>query len=37
MLAIRRIDPLGFYLLPAGQPVDDGNNTSPVRLRLAID
>ena len=24
MQAIRRIDPLGFYLLPAGQPVDDG-------------
>jgi Mrp family chromosome partitioning ATPase len=24
MLAIRRIDPLGFYLLPAGQPVGDG-------------
>ncbi|MFZ0963056.1 MAG: CpsD/CapB family tyrosine-protein kinase [Terriglobia bacterium] len=23
MQAIRRIDPLGFYLLPAGQPVDD--------------
>jgi polysaccharide biosynthesis transport protein len=26
MLAIRRIEPLGFYLLPAGQPVDDGNS-----------
>ena len=26
MLAIRRIDPLGFYLLPGGQPVDDGNS-----------
>lgn len=26
MLAIRRIDPLGFYLLPAGQPVDDSNS-----------
>jgi len=25
MLAIRRIDPLGFYLLPAGQPGDNGN------------
>jgi Mrp family chromosome partitioning ATPase len=24
-LAIRRIDPLGFYLLPAGQPEGDGN------------
>jgi receptor protein-tyrosine kinase len=24
MLAIRRINPLGFYLLPAGQPVEDG-------------
>lgn len=24
MQAIRRIDPLGFYLLPAGTPVDDG-------------
>ena len=24
MLAIRRIDPLGFYLLPAGQAVGDG-------------
>jgi Mrp family chromosome partitioning ATPase len=23
MLAIRRIDPLGFYLLPAGQPLED--------------
>jgi receptor protein-tyrosine kinase len=27
MLAIRRIDPLGFYLLPAGQPVDDGSSS----------
>jgi receptor protein-tyrosine kinase len=26
MLAIRRIDPLGFYLLPAGQPVEDGSS-----------
>jgi len=26
MLAIRRIDPLGFYLLPAGQPVDDSDS-----------
>lgn len=26
MLAIRQIDPLGFYLLPAGQPVDDDSN-----------
>ncbi|MGA2983141.1 MAG: CpsD/CapB family tyrosine-protein kinase [Terriglobia bacterium] len=26
MLAIRRIDPLGFYLLPGGQPVDDENS-----------
>lgn len=25
MLAIRRIDPLGFYLLPGGQPVEDGD------------
>jgi receptor protein-tyrosine kinase len=25
MLAIRRIEPLGFYLLPAGQPVEDGS------------
>ncbi|MGO8791850.1 MAG: P-loop NTPase [Terriglobia bacterium] len=25
MLAIRRIDPLGFYLLPAGQPLEDGS------------
>ena len=25
MLAIRRIDPLGFYLLPAGQPVENGS------------
>jgi len=25
MLAIRRIDPLGFYLLPAGRSVEDGN------------
>jgi Mrp family chromosome partitioning ATPase len=24
MLAIRRINPLGFFLLPAGQPVEDG-------------
>lgn len=24
-LAIRRIDPLGFYLLPAGQPEEDSN------------
>jgi Mrp family chromosome partitioning ATPase len=23
MLAVRRIDPLGFYLLPAGQPAED--------------
>lgn len=27
MLAIRRIDPLGFYLLPAGQPVEDANSS----------
>jgi len=26
MLAIRRIDPLGFYLLPGGRPSDDANN-----------
>jgi len=26
MLAIRRIDPLGFYLLPAGRPVEDGSS-----------
>ena len=26
MLAIRRIDPLGFYLLPAGQPAEDGSS-----------
>jgi Mrp family chromosome partitioning ATPase len=26
MLAIRRIEPLGFYLLPAGQAVEDGSN-----------
>jgi Mrp family chromosome partitioning ATPase len=25
-LAIRRIDPLGFYLLPAGQPMEDGSS-----------
>jgi receptor protein-tyrosine kinase len=25
MLAIRRINPLGFYLLPAGSPMEDGN------------
>lgn len=25
MLAIRRIDPLGFYLLPAGAPIEDGS------------
>ncbi len=25
MLSIRRIDPLGFYLLPAGTPTDAGN------------
>jgi len=25
MQAIRRIEPLGFYLLPAGSPVDDGS------------
>jgi len=25
MLAIRRIEPLGFYLLPAGQPGEDGS------------
>jgi Mrp family chromosome partitioning ATPase len=25
MLTIRRIEPLGFYLLPAGQPVEDGS------------
>jgi Mrp family chromosome partitioning ATPase len=25
MLAIRRIEPLGFYLLPAGEPVDGSN------------
>ena len=25
MLAIRRIDPLGFYLLPAGRPAEDGS------------
>ena len=26
MLAIRRIDPLGFYLLPAGQPEEGGSS-----------
>ena len=26
MLAIRRIDPLGFYLLPAGHPTEDGSS-----------
>ena len=26
MLAIRRIDPLGFYLLPAGQPTEEGSS-----------
>lgn len=26
MLAIRRVDPLGFYLLPGGRPVDDSNS-----------
>jgi capsular exopolysaccharide synthesis family protein len=26
MQAIRRIDPLGFYLLPAGQPTEDGSS-----------
>jgi receptor protein-tyrosine kinase len=26
MMAIRRIDPLGFYLLPAGQPAEDSAN-----------
>jgi capsular exopolysaccharide synthesis family protein len=26
MLAIRRIEPLGFYLLPAGQPAEDGSS-----------
>jgi Mrp family chromosome partitioning ATPase len=26
MLAMRRINPLGFYLLPAGQPVEDGTS-----------
>jgi capsular exopolysaccharide synthesis family protein len=26
MLAIRRIDPLGFYFLPAGHPVEDDSN-----------
>ena len=26
LLAIRRIDPLGFYLLPAGQAVEDGTS-----------
>lgn len=26
MRAIRRIDPLGFYLLPAGQPAEDGSS-----------
>jgi len=26
MLAIRRIDPLGFYLLPAGRPVEEGSS-----------
>ena len=25
MLTIRRIDPLGFYLLPAGRPMEDGS------------
>ena len=26
MLAIRRINPLGFYLLPAGEPLNDGSS-----------
>ena len=26
MMAIRRIDPLGFYLLPAGRPTEDGGS-----------
>jgi capsular exopolysaccharide synthesis family protein len=26
MLAIRRVEPPGFYLLPAGQPVEDGSS-----------
>jgi non-specific protein-tyrosine kinase len=26
MLAIRKIDPLGFYLLPAGEAIDDGSS-----------
>jgi len=26
MQAIRRIEPLGFYLLPAGKPMDDGSS-----------
>ena len=26
MLAVRRVDPLGFYLLPAGGPVEDGTS-----------
>jgi Mrp family chromosome partitioning ATPase len=26
MLSIRRIDPLGFYLLPAGHPIEDGSS-----------
>ena len=26
MVAVRRIDPLGFYLLPAGQPLEDSSS-----------
>lgn len=32
MQSIRRIDPLGFYLLPAGQPVEDGS--TPLQSNL---
>ena len=41
MMAVRRIDPLGFYLLPAGRPADDGvsllqsNFTSQLIKRLS--
>ena len=34
MQAIRRIAPLGFYLLPAGQPVDD-DRSSPLQSDFA--
>jgi len=38
LLAIRRIEPLGFYLLPAGQPVRDGASLlqSPFASQLIL-